>query len=349
MRTLPLLVLVAAACAEPAPTPTALSRGTSASLKSSDVALTTMTQNMYVGADLDAVIAALVSPDTSDDFPALLTGIQTLQVTDYQARAGGLAAEIARARPEAVGLQEVSQIDITIPGLVDLHIDFLPLLLDSLAARGLHYVAAASVLNIVATPVPGIALHDYDVLLVDPDRVTVTAATGYTYAANIGVVAPGVELKRGYVIVQARVAGRAVTFASTHLESGDSPGLPELRAAQAAELTGALPVGPPVYVMGDFNDVPGSPAYQVMQGAGLIDSWGALNPHQLGYTCCETPDLGTQTPVFNQRIDYVWTSVPVSNGGVKLERVGDRPGDRVAGPLHPLWPSDHAGLVFEVR
>ena len=349
MRTLPLLALVAVACAESAPAPTALSRRTNESLTSSDVTITSMTQNMYVGADLDAVIAALVSPDTADDFPALLNGIQTLEVTDYPARAGALAAEIARARPDVVGLQEVSQIDITIPGLVDLHIDFLPVLLDSLAARGAHYVAAASVLNIVATPVPGIALHDYDVMLVDPDRVTVTAATGHTYAYNIGVVAPGVELKRGYVVVQALVAGRAVTFASTHLESGDSPGLPELRAAQAAELAGALPVGAPVYVMGDFNDVPGSPAYQVMQGAGLIDTWGSLKPRQLGYTCCETPDLGTQTPAFDQRIDYVWTSAPVSNGRAKIERVGDRPGDRVAGPVHPVWPSDHAGLVLEVR
>jgi len=346
VRYLTLLALGAVACVDSVPAPTAPPRA----LESVQAqGLVTMTQNMYVGADLDAVIAALVSPDTSDDFPALLNGIQTLEVTDYPARAGAMAAEIARARPDVVGLQEVSKLDITIPGLVDLHIDFLPLLLDSLAARGAHYVAAASVLNIVATPVPGIELHDYDVMLVNPDRVTVTGATGANYANNIGVVAPGVELKRGYVMVQANVAGRTITFASTHLESGDSPGLPDLRAAQAAELAGALPAGVPAYVMGDFNDVPGSPAYQVMQGAGLIDTWGSLKPHQLGFTCCETPDLGTQTPVFNQRIDYVWTSLPVSNGTASVGRVGDRPGDQVAGPVHPVWPSDHAGLVFELR
>lgn len=346
MRYLPLLLLGTVACFESEPT------ALPPSLRTLDVqsqGITTMTQNMYVGADLDAVIAALVSPDTSDDFPALLNGIQTLEVTDYPARAGAMAAEIARARPDVVGLQEVSQIDITLPGLVDLHIDFLPLLLDSLTTRGVHYVEASSVLNIVATPVPGIALHDRDVMLVNPDRVSVTAAAGNSYAANIGVVAPGVELKRGYVIVQATVAGQDVTFASTHLESGDAPGIAELRAAQAIELTSALPAGEPAYVMGDFNDVPGSPAYQVMQGAGLIDTWGSLKSQQLGFTCCETPDLGTQTPVFNQRIDYVWSSLPVSNGSAKIERVGERPGDRVAGPAHLVWPSDHAGLVFTNR
>ena len=25
--------------------------------------------------------------------------------------------------------------------------------------------------------------------------------------------------------------------------------------------------------------------------------------------------------------------------------VGDQPGDRVPGPLYPVWPSDHAGVV----
>ena len=37
-----------------------------------------MTWNMYVGADVDAVIAALLSPDPSDDQPALLAAIGTL-------------------------------------------------------------------------------------------------------------------------------------------------------------------------------------------------------------------------------------------------------------------------------
>src|SRR6267154_517794 len=71
-----------------------------------------MTQNLYVGADVDAVIQALQSPDPTVGLGALIFAIQTVGKTDYPARAAAIADEIARARPHAVGLQEVSQIDI---------------------------------------------------------------------------------------------------------------------------------------------------------------------------------------------------------------------------------------------
>src|SRR5829696_2592623 len=40
------------------------------------VGFTVMTRNLYVGADVDAVIAALVSADPTDDQPSLLAAIQ---------------------------------------------------------------------------------------------------------------------------------------------------------------------------------------------------------------------------------------------------------------------------------
>src|SRR6185295_2830538 len=140
-------------------------------------AIAVMTQNMYVGADLDAVIGALVSPDPADDFPALLGGIQTLGRTDYPSRARAFAQTIARERPMFVGLQEVSVIDIDltafgVPAVI--HLDFLVTLTAELAARGLSYTVAAKVQNITAEPVPGIKLVDYDVLLVDTTRVSVS-------------------------------------------------------------------------------------------------------------------------------------------------------------------------------
>src|SRR5712664_2462700 len=73
--------------------------------------VTVMTQNLYVGADVDLVIRALATPDPNDDLPALLFAIETLGKTDFQARAQAIADEIQRARPHAVGFQEVSQID----------------------------------------------------------------------------------------------------------------------------------------------------------------------------------------------------------------------------------------------
>jgi hypothetical protein len=33
----------------------------------------------------------------------------------------------------------------------------------------------------------------------------------------------------------------------------------------------------------------------------------------------------------------------------KIDRFGEVPSDRTAGPAYPIWPSDHAGLVAAVR
>ena len=67
--------------------------------------LTVMTQNMYVGADVDAVIAALATSDPAEAQAALVSAIATLQETDFPARAAAIADAVAEARPNVVGLQ----------------------------------------------------------------------------------------------------------------------------------------------------------------------------------------------------------------------------------------------------
>lgn len=310
-----------------------------------------MTQNMYIGADVDAVIGALASPDPDDDLPALLTAIQTLGATEYPLRAAALANEVARQRPDVIGLQEVSQVhvDLTALGLpVTVDLDFLPTLMAQLSSRGLHYEVAATVQNIVANPFPGISVVDYDAILVETGRVTLTSAQGAPYSSNIGVVAPGVELKRGWVAVRATIGGRLVTIASTHLESGADPQIQQLRAAQAIELTGLLAADPNAIIMGDLNDQPGSLMYQVFAGAGYADSWASLRPGVDGLTCCEVADLSNRHAVFDQRIDFVLVrglTGPHGNLLGTITRVGDLPADRVRGPAGRIWPSDHAGLA----
>ena len=340
-----------AGCADRAPTePLAEFRFSTSEAGSHSV--TAMTQNLYVGADVDAVIGALASPDPGDDVPALLFAIETLGKTDFPARATAIADEIALARPHVVGLQEVSVIDIDLTALglpVVVHLDFLAILKAKLAERGLHYDVAAQVQNIVAAPLPGISLVDYDAMLVDADRVTVTSAGGQNFALNVGVVAPGVELKRGWVWADVAIDGAPYRFVSTHAEA-DLAGahLEQLRAAQVSELVGSLPSDRPVIVVGDLNDVPGSLMYQVMGGAGFTDVWAALRPGAIGYTCCHEPDLSDSVAAFDQRIDYVFArglgdQRPGLRG--KVDRFGEVPSDRTAGPAYPVWPSDHAGLV----
>ncbi len=247
--------------------------------------VTVMTRNMYIGADVDAVIGALASPDPGDDLPALLGAIAVLQRTDFPARVEALADEIARARPHVVGLQEVDSLGI--------HLAALGLPQAALAARGLDYAVAGLVTNVTAAPFPGIGLRDHDVILVDAERVTVNpAVTAQTFTFNIGPVAPGVVLQRGLVMIDVTIEGTPIRIASTHLESGGAPGLSALRAAQAAELASVVGAASPAILLGDFNDTPGSTMYGVVTGAGFIDAWGALRPGALGFTCCEAGDRG---------------------------------------------------------
>ncbi len=305
-----------------------------------------LTRNMYVGADVDAVIAALVSPDPADDQAALADAIATLRQTDFPARAAAIADEIARTRPHVVGLQEVSTIDIQLPPLgVALHLEFLPQLLSELAARGLHYDVAARVSNIQAEPFPGVSLLDEDAMLVDPSRVVVHRTVARPFSANIGQVAQGVLLARGWVAADVTIEGRPYTIVSTHLESGEGAQLEQLRAAQSVELVQALAGAPPAVIMGDLHDVPGSPMYQVLAGAGFTDVWTALRGSSPGHTCCLAPDLSNHVAGYHERIDYIFARASGTEVKGRIELVGEVPADRFGGSAHPLWPSDHAGLV----
>lgn len=309
--------------------------------------LTVMSRNLYIGANADAVIAALASPDPNDDFPTLLNAISTLSETDFPTRALAIAGEIERTRPHAVGLQEVTDLDIDLTGYgvpVVLSTHFLPILQAELASRGLQYVVAAQITNVQATPLPGISLIDHDVLLVDASRVTLGALkVEQSFANNIGVVAPGVDLKSGWVAVDATIEGRTYIIASTHLASGSAPGLDQLRAAQAIELAASLGAAAPALIMGDLNDTPGTLMHQVLEGAGFADMWAALAPGERGYTCCHQENLANEAASFDQRIDYVFARGFGGRG--QISRIGYTRQERIPGPFHPIWPSDHAGVV----
>jgi hypothetical protein len=350
--------LVLAACSSDSmqgPTPDAAPADITPEAAPGAVQVGVMTRNLYVGADVDLVIGALISPDPTDDQPSLIAAIQTLSLTDFPTRARALAAEIDRAGPHAVGLQEVSTIAIDLSPLgvaITVQQDFLATLLAELAARGLDYRVAAEVTNIQAVPVPFVSLTDRDVLLIDRRRVAVNGTPlARTFAANIGPVAPGVSLVRGFVAADLLIHGRSVTVAATHLESGSQAGFDQLRAAQVGELVQTLAGAPSVVILGDLNDVPGSPMYQVLAGAGYVDLWAATHPGQPGFTCCSRADLGNDAPEYVKRIDYVFgRGIEARGAGPSAVRlIGELSSDRIAGPGGPIWPSDHAGLAAHLR
>ena len=313
--------------------------------------VTVMTRNMYLGADVNVVIRAILSPDLTDDLPALLASVDVLSRTDFPTRAAALADEIARARPHVVGLQEVDDVVIDIRPLRPLvSLSFLPLLRAELAARGLNYTVAGDVTNFAVTPVPGVSVTDHDVILVDADRVAVgPSVIARRYAVNIGPIAPGVTIGRGWVQIQATIDGNDMTIASTHLEALGSSGL---RTAQARELMDSVSDAPLAIVLGDFNEEPGSPTHLAITNAGFVDAWESLHPLEPGFTCCHLPDLSNAEPSLTRRIDYVFArGFGKAEHGIKgkVSLVGDQLNDRVAGALYPIWPSDHAGLVGRFR
>jgi hypothetical protein len=257
--------------------------------------------------------------------------------------------QIARFRPDVVGLNEITEIDVDLHPIgvdVEVHQRFLDLIQAAIAARGLPYAVGASVKDIEAQPYPFVSYVDYDVVLVNTERVTVTAPISHTFGVNLGQVAPGIVLKRGWAGVDAVIDGRALTILTAHPEPGDP--WADLRALQATELAGSVGGDHPVILMGDYNDVPGSPLYQVLTGAGFTDLWAALRPGVRGYTAMDGSDLSTQHLALVKRIDYVWArgfdhAGRPALGAVKL--IDDQPADRVTGPDGPIYISDHAGLL----
>lgn len=325
------------------------------------LAVSVMTRNAYVGADVDAVIAALGTADETDDFPAFQYAIQTLTLTDFRARAQALATEIARTRPHVVGFAEISFIDINLTPLgfpIDFTLDFLSILQAALADRGLAYAVGAQVLNINVSVAGGLVrLVDFDVVLYDAERVAWQTLVAKNFENNIppDFLPPGLVLKRGWIWGRAKIGANTVDIVSTHPESGGDGDathpLSQLRAGQAFEIMAALEGVSPVIVMGDLNDQPGSPLYDVLTGSAFTDVWQALRPGETGNTCCHAYDLSNATASFTKRIDYIFArGFGHPGGGFRKSWVamtGADPAERVDGPAYPIWASDHAGLVAE--
>jgi hypothetical protein len=351
-----LAITFVVACSDSTPLGPPSSESLSARSESGPKQLTVMTRNLYIGTDVDLIIGALASPDPTDDVPALFAGVAVLQRTSFPARAKGLADEIARARPHVVGLQEVEELDIDLSAFgsaTRIKLDFIRILRQELRERGLDYRIAGQVTNIDAAPAPGIHLIDHDVILVDAERVQVGTVVARNYSFNLGTVAPGVDLLRGFVLIDTKIGNDWVKIADTHLESGSQPPIiVTVRNAQAAELMTVIGPASPALLLGDFNDGPASAMHAIVTGAGFTDVWAALHPGEPGLTCCHVADLSNPVAAFDQRLDYVFArglaGLPDQLRG-RITIVGDEPHDRVRGPFYRVWPSDHAGVVARLR
>lgn len=326
-----------------------------------------MTYNVYVGADVDVVLAT----ENPEEIPFLVaTAFQQLLATNFHERAQAIAKQIAFTRPHLIGLQEISTIRIQSPGdaiiggttpAEDVLFDYLDILLDALAAAGLHYSVAGVVENanvevpmIVGFDPPAfddVRLTDFDVVLARSD-VPVSRVAEVRYIAELPVPSFGISIPRGFVAVDATVDGRTYRFANTHLE----PFSELVQVPQAQQLIATMDDEEiPVIVVGDLNSrAPTGTTYQLFQSAGYVDAWtenvniregeGLTNPHDA--------DLRNEEVNFDKRIDLIF--VRNLAGSSEVSVVGPAFGYVLGDDFNErtrtgMWPSDHAGVVLEIH
>lgn len=324
-----------------------------------------MTRNVYIGADIFRVIEV----DPINTLPEIAAVYATVQQTNFTERAEALADEIMSVRPHLIGLQEVTLLrrqtpgDIffgeLLPNATEVESDYLQILIDALAARGLYYSAAAVVVNadvevplITDTTLDDIRLTDRDVILVRGD-VTVDNIAEFNFDDFVSFDVSGIDVafKRGVVAVDATVRNRTYRFVNTHLEvSGEQ----STQALQAEQLINYLADEQlPVILVGDLNSPPGATAtqpYPRLVEEGFEDAWELRrgSPDD-GLTCCHDEELDNETPQLSSRIDHILVraSSQSDGGTTAVSRVvsivvGDEVEDRTPSGL---WPSDHAGVA----
>lgn len=296
--------------------------------------LTVMTQNMYVGANIEPIFTA-----APEDVPLLVA--QTLaafQATNISERAAAIAGEIHAGHADLVSLQEVYA--IVTP---DWSVDFLTILLSALAAYPDGYYVAGKVTDTIA--LAPMITPSYDIVWISVIDSDVILARGGVKISNIVEqryqlylpLPSGINVFRGYISLDAVVHGDTYRFIDTHLESA----VDLVRQGQAFELIQTfIPMSGPVIIAGDFNSAaPDGDAYAMMLAAGYRDAWLAGKSHGTGFTCCQQADL-LQSSSLNSRVDFIFTRG--LDARVKARTVGDTDGERTTSGL---WPSDHAGVV----
>lgn len=318
--------------------------------------ITVATRNLYLGADLFRLLG-----DPEESAAAVVGSLlERVDESAVERRMDAVAAELAAARPDVVGLQEVAHVRTERPSdgtpedgpdATTTRYDFLALLRDALADRGLAYDVAAVSRNTdaefpahVDDERVDVRLTDRDALLVRAETTDVAAARAVTFDATLTLpVGDGFTLTRGYAAADLRVGDRSLTAASTHLE----PAAAETRTAQATELRSALADPPTAVVLGDLNDGPagGSGAYEVLTDV-FADAHAVVHPDAVGGapTCCFRPSLrtGDAETALTDRYDIVLARGLATTAA---RRVGVDPNARVDSENDLLWPSDHAGVV----
>jgi endonuclease/exonuclease/phosphatase family metal-dependent hydrolase len=229
--------------------------------------ITVMTRNIYLGADIQRPIRDTAGLSGAAAFVALGNSNQLTRSivdrTNFPRRSELLADEIASAKPDLVGLQEVAlwrsgPLELPLPGMgtpgevnaEKVDYDYLEILLRDLREEGVPYKAVVvqeesdvEAPAFVGNPFTGTATQARDVRLTMRDVILLRASSNLRvldqgsgqYDARLALPVAGFTMAfvRGYDWVDvAHGSGKPFRFVNTHLEAFSS----DLALAQAVEL-----------------------------------------------------------------------------------------------------------------
>jgi endonuclease/exonuclease/phosphatase family metal-dependent hydrolase len=317
---------------------------------------TVMTRNVYhgVNAEINGITTATSFPDLLAKVAAVYNGYHT---RNFPERAERLADEIWATQPELIGLQEAILVrtgPFNNPApATNVDLDYVQILLDALAARGLNYEVVVSAIGFDAELPSALGFDvrhtDREVLLARSDLATadlkLSNAQAGDFVANCqipgGLLGP-ITIQRGWVAVDAKIRGKMFRLISTHLDGDCLPVTSAIQQAQANEiLAGPGSTTLPLILLGDLNArADGSNAtYNNLVAAGFVDAWTEAGSGD-GFTWSQADDLLNPISMLDQRIDLV-----LFRGDFEVTEVdvlGEDPSDKTPSGL---WPSDHAGVA----
>jgi endonuclease/exonuclease/phosphatase family metal-dependent hydrolase len=341
--------------------------------------VTVMTRNIYLGAPLGDLFTTTSLDDLKQEAAEELAEVSR---TDFPSRAKLLAAEIAAAKPDLVGLQEVVhwRLDFDDPdgsGPIDGPAktnfqNFLEILTAELKAAGARYRVASEVTDVPDVELPvadnsGVddeppdeqAAPDFDgrgtfrnVILARRGVGVRTAMPDDAQFINPLVLEAGgfpVTINRGWASVEANVRGAKFRFVNTHLEAFDDG---KVRRAQAKELVqngGPADVDGQLVILGDFNTGDRQrhniAAARDRRAFEVLDRAGLIERQTRDFSCCYQSSLTDPNDAFDHTVDHVF----VNTAAIKLGRsfvTGDDVAKRTSSGL---WPSDHGGVVSVLK
>jgi endonuclease/exonuclease/phosphatase family metal-dependent hydrolase len=389
MRRLSTRAVLAAAAAALVAVPMTVGTAAQAAPEPPGKPITVMTRNIYLGADINRPVEAALTAQAQGKTPQEIVAAlaiatdQTRRIVDetnFPVRSKLLAREIATAKPDLVGLQEVAlwrsgplELDkVGVPNAATVDHDFLATLLADLRAAGTPYVAEvvgerADVESPSFTATMGnprdVRLTMHDVILKRANNaLTVTGEHDQLFAHNLKVEISGVtmDFSRGYQWLDVRAGGSSFRFVNSHFEAFSS----DLALAQAmqvaAEATAAdrttvfvcdCNSDPLLDAVKPHDTVPHKAPYEFLTGpAGYTDQWLQWAPAEEGWTSGLSELVNDDSAAgFDHRIDMVLAHtldgrpLDVDQGFITGNEVTDRD------PATGLWPSDHAGVVLRLR